>query len=87
MGSSSVKRATSLALKRMFKSKGRSGNFKFSRYFLTRLAWSGNNRRSKPTEIPEVEGLITIFFLFILTDLQFFLSTVELIKLQLRIKK
>ena len=49
IGSSLVRKATSLALNKVFKSKGRSGNFKFSRYSLKKISCSENNGNSRET--------------------------------------
>ena len=43
IGSSSNRRSANLALSNVFKSKGRSGNFKLSPYLITSFTWSGNN--------------------------------------------
>ena len=83
IGSPLVRRATNVALYNVFKSKERSGNFKFCRYF----TWSDNNRNSRETWIPEVEGKITILLFSLLTVFTIFVSKAEINMLQLRIKK
>ena len=78
-GSPLVRRATNVALYNVFKSKERSGNFKFCRYF----TWSDNNRNSRETWIPEVEGKITILLFSLLTVFTIFASKAEINMLQL----
>ena len=49
IGSSLVRKATNLALNKVFKFKGRSGNFKFSRSSFKNFSFSDNNGNSRET--------------------------------------
>ena len=85
--SSSVDNATNFALNNVFKSKGLSGNLRFSRCFITNFLCSEEIWKSIETCIPEGEGLTKIWLLNIFTLFISLKSEGLLIKLQLRIKK
>ena len=86
ISSSCVSNATNFALNNVFRSKGFSGNLRFSRYFVTNFLCSEEIWKSIETCIPEVEGFTTIWLLDIFTLFISLKSEGLLIKLLLRIE-
>ena len=87
ISSSSVSNATNFALNKVFKSKGLSGNLRFSRYLVNNFLCSKEIWKSIETCIPEMEGFTTIWLFDLFTLFITLRSEGLIIQLLLRIKK